>query len=124
MKTILIVDDEPGFCTLIKETFELTGRYKVFVETAGRNALRAAEGASPDLILLDVMMPDMDGLEVLKRLKASKKTVSIPVIMLTAQNDDRIKKAAAGLYDEDYITKPVSMATLKNRVDDLLSRIV
>jgi len=123
MKTILIIDDEEGFCSLVKENFELGGKYNVIHETSGKGGLYAAESKNPDLILLDVMMEDIDGLEVLRRLKKGKRTMSIPVIMLSAQSAERVQKEAAGLYDEDYITKPVSMATLKARVDDLMSRI-
>ena len=123
MKTILIIDDEEGFCSLVKENLEMGGKYSVIHEVSGKSGLRAAESRNPDLILLDVMMDDMDGLEVLKRLKESRRTMSIPVIMLSAQSAERVKKEAASLYNEDYITKPVSMATLKARVEDLLSRI-
>lgn len=123
MKTILIIDDEKDFCWLVKEHLELGGNYSVVTETSGKRALQVVEETRPDLILLDILMPDMNGIDVLRKLKESKKTMMIPVVMLTAVGDSVTKSTAARLYDEDYITKPVRLEALKNRIDDLLSRI-
>jgi DNA-binding response OmpR family regulator len=122
MKKILIIDDEEGFCELVKEHLEMGGDYSVVAERSGRKALQTAEELRPDLILLDVMMPDANGIDVLRKLKESRKTVAIPVIMLTAVGDSATKTVASRLYDEDYITKPVKLAVLRDRIDAILSR--
>ena len=122
MKKVLIVDDERDFCFLIKDNLEITGKYKVIIATDGKNGIRAAMDHKPDLILLDIIMPVMDGFEVLKRLKEEEKTQSIPVIMLTAKTDDDSKTRAASLYNEDYIVKPVGMAELRAKIAKVLSK--
>lgn len=74
------------------------------------------------MILLDIAMPEIDGLEVLKLLKKNGKTVSIPVIMLTATSDDGAKEEAARQYNEEYIIKPVETQFLKSKIEEVLSR--
>ena len=96
----------------VKANLELAGDYEVIVATSGKEGLRAASGHKPDIILLDIMMPNMDGFEVLEKIKKSPKTLKIPVIMLTAKGDTESKVRAASLYDEDYIVKPVQIETL------------
>lgn len=118
---ILMIDDEKDLCFFVKANLEIVGNYEVLVATSGKEGLRAAGWHRPDLILLDIMMPVMDGFEVLKRLKADTKTEAIPVIMLTARADDESKMKAAGLYGDDYLVKPVEFKTLKARVDGVLS---
>ncbi|MFO8053374.1 MAG: response regulator, partial [Candidatus Omnitrophota bacterium] len=76
----------------------------------------------PDLIILDIIMPQVDGIEVLKKLKESKETLSIPVIMLSAKTDDETKLKAAALYDEYYITKPVQIDQLKSKIKEVFQR--
>lgn len=114
--TILVVDDVPENLALISDL--LVERYRCRVATNGMKALSIAESApQPDLILLDISMPEMDGYEVCRRLKANPRTREIPVIFLTALNseDDETKGFEAG--GGDYITKPVSRAVLAARVD-------
>ena len=123
MKTILIIDDEKDFTFFVKANLELTGRYKVIMAQNGKDGLRAAQQNKPALILLDVMMPGMDGLEVLKRLKESEKTMHIPVIILTAKGDDDTKMLAATSFNEDFIVKPVELKLLASKVDSVLARI-
>jgi len=120
MKKILIIDDEEEFCFLVKDTLEATGNYKVVVATDGKNGMRAALDHNPQLILLDIIMPVIDGFEVLRMLKEDDRTVYIPVIMLTALSDEDSKTKAASLYNEDYIIKPVDMGLLKSKVQTLL----
>jgi DNA-binding response OmpR family regulator len=121
MKKILIIDDEGAFCSLIKENLEITGDYEVICATDGKGGIRAALEQRPDLILLDIMMPVMDGFKVLKILKSDEKTLSIPVIMLTAKDDDESKREAARLFDDRYIIKPVEIAVLRSTIEQVLS---
>ena len=118
---ILMIDDEKDLCFFVKANLEIVGNYEVLTATSGKEGVRSASWNKPDVILLDVMMPGMDGFEVLKKLKEDEKTESIPVIMLTARGDDESKMKAAGLYGDDYLIKPVEFKTLKARIDSVLA---
>lgn len=118
---ILMIDDEKDLCYFVKANLEMVGHYEVVTATTGKDGLRAAGWHKPDVILLDVMMPVMDGFEVLKKLKEDQKTESIPVVMLTAKADDESKMKAAGLFGDDYLIKPVEFKTLKGRIDGILA---
>jgi DNA-binding response OmpR family regulator len=120
-KKILIIDDEEDFAYFIKANLELISNYEVIVCTKGKKGLKAVARQKPDLVLLDILMPGMDGFEVLKRLKKSEKTMKIPVIMLTAKNEDESKIEAAGLFCEDYIVKPVEIRVLNSKIHKILS---
>ena len=122
MKRILIIDDEKDFCFFVKQNLELTGGHQVIVATSGKDGIAAAMRYKPDLIILDVIMPLMSGFEVLQELKAGKATTMIPVIMLTAVDTDEAKEKALGLYNEDYIVKPVAISELKAKIEAVLSR--
>lgn len=122
MKTILLIDDEKDFAFFVKKNLELAGPYKVIVATNGRDGLDAASKHRPNLIILDVMMPEMSGFEVLKKLKENTETTMIPVVMLTAIDTEEAKEKALGLYDEDYIVKPVSISDLKTKVEGIFAR--
>jgi DNA-binding response OmpR family regulator len=122
MKKILIIDDEKDFGFFVKQNLELAGGYSVTVATGGKDGIAAALRYKPDLILLDVIMPQMSGFEVLQALKDGAETTMIPVIMLTAVDTDEAKEKALGLYNEDYIVKPVAISELKAKVDAVLSR--
>ncbi len=113
--TILIVDDTPANVHLLGEI--LAGRYRTKAATSGERALRIAlSDPPPDLILLDVMMPDMNGHEVCERLKSDPRTRSIPIIFVTAMNevDDETRGLEMGAID--YITKPISAPIVLARV--------
>ena len=113
--TILIVDDAPE--NLMVLTDLLTPTYRVLAAQGGEKCLRIATGsARPDLILLDVMMPDMDGYEVLRRLQSDPSTSSIPVVLLTALSDPRSEEQGLALGATDYITKPINPAIVQARV--------
>jgi DNA-binding response OmpR family regulator len=117
--TILVVDDDPVIQKLLSVNFEMEG-YVVRTASDGVEGLEAVEAEVPDLILLDVMMPRMDGLEVVRRLKADGATAAIPVILLSA------KAQAADISDgldagaDDYITKPFDPLELLDKVADLI----
>ena len=113
--TILIVDDTPSNIDVLREV--LHSRYTLKVATSGEKALQiAASGAAPDLVLLDIMMPAMDGYEVCRRLKSSELTRRIPVIFVTAMHEieDEAKGFDAGCVD--YIVKPISPPLVLARV--------
>ena len=117
--TILVVDDTPENLTLMNSL--LKDDYKVKVANNGEKALRiAASDSPPNLILLDIMMPGMDGYEVCRRLKSDPRTLNIPVIFLTARSDMEDEQKGLGLGAVDYIIKPISppivMARIKNHL--------
>ena len=118
---ILIVDDDLDTLRLVGMLLQRKG-FKILAADLGRTALTKAHQERPDLIILDVMMPDMDGLEVLKRLRAEAATGSIPIIMFTAKSqvDDKLAGFDAGA--DDYLTKPTHPAELVARVKSVLAR--
>jgi len=120
-RKIFVIDDEEDFAYFVKANLELVSNYEVIIFTKGKKGIKAAAKERPALILLDIMMPGMDGFEVLKRLKKNEKTMKIPVIMLTAKNEDESKIEAAGLYCEDYIVKPVEIRALSSKIHKILS---
>jgi two-component system sensor histidine kinase/response regulator len=118
MTKVLVVDDEPTCIELIREL--LPKEYGTETAKDGNEALLKVEKAPPDLILLDVLMPGMSGYEVCKRLKSDKKTMCIPIIMVTSlqEKEDRIKSIEVGA--DDFINKPVDTYELNARVKSLL----
>ncbi len=118
--TIMVVDDEPDLVTLLCARLEQR-EFNVMCAYSGSQALAGLEKQKPDLILLDIMMPEMDGLEVLKRLKAAPETSSIPVILLSAL--DQLKDISTGyeMGADHSITKPFNNALLVTVIDHLLS---
>src|SRR5262249_36239878 len=114
--TILVVDDTPDNLTLI--TNLLKDRYRTKIATNGEKALKVAvTGTPPDLVLLDIMMPVMDGYEACKRLKADGRTSGIPVIFLTAKAEEADETLGFEAGAVDYITKPISPPILLARVE-------
>lgn len=121
MHSILVVDDEPDILNLLEYNLKKAG-YAVLQAKDGPEAIGLAVKKQPDLILLDVMLPDMEGTEVLKRLKSSAATAPIPVIMLTAKGEEIDKVVGFELGAEDYITKPFSPRELILRLKAVLNR--
>lgn len=112
---ILIVDDTPANIQVLADA--LRGEYRVKVATNGRTALDLAQrDGGPDLVLLDVMMPDMDGYEVIRRLKAAEPTRRLPVIFITAKGDPGDETLGFELGAVDYIVKPFHMPIVRARV--------
>ena len=110
-KAILVVDDIPANIHVIKGI--LQGKYKIKRATSGQKALQiAAKVPPPDLILLDVMMPEMDGYEMCRRLKAEPSTAKIPVLFVTAHANDAERAKGMALGAVDYVTKPVDPEAL------------
>src|SRR5882757_5174105 len=116
---ILIVEDEPNMVSGLRDNFEFEG-YDVITAQDGVSGLSRALDESPDLVLLDVMMPRMSGLDVCRQLKA--KRPSIPVIMLTARGQEVDKVVGLELGADDYVTKPFSIRELLARVKAVLRR--
>ena len=119
MTRILIVEDEPNMVAGLRDNFEFEG-YEVLTAYDGEEGLKRAMADSPDLIVLDVMMPKMSGLDVCKQLKA--KRPSIPIIMLTARGQEVDKVVGLELGADDYVTKPFSIRELLARVKAVLRR--
>ncbi|MFZ4479657.1 MAG: HD domain-containing phosphohydrolase [Rhodoferax sp.] len=111
---ILIVDDSPANLSLLAGL--LIKQYTVKTATAGARVLKVAADEQPDLILLDIMMPDLDGYEVCRRLKADPRTGDIPVIFLTSKTDPESEQLGMAVGAVDYITRPVTPAILLSRV--------
>ena len=118
--TILIIDDEKDFCHFMRMNLESTNKYKIFVSTNARSGIKTAIRKKPDLVLLDIMMPNISGFEVLQKLKENINTTSIPIIMLTALSDDESVEKAMSLYSHEYIVKPVEMDSLVSKIDRVL----
>ncbi|MDP2924505.1 MAG: response regulator [Candidatus Omnitrophota bacterium] len=121
-KNILIIDDEKNFCLLVKKNLELLGDFEVSIATDGKAGIKMAKAMKPHLILLDILMPGMDGFKVLEELKKSGDTIGISVVMLTAKEDSEAKFRAARLYDEEYIVKPIEDTELKTIIEKVLDR--
>lgn len=123
MKKILIIDDEKDFCYVIKRRLSDLGGYKVLIAQGHDMGLwiSRCRWHKPDLILLDIMIPGMDGFEILRRLKIDSITSGIPVVILTGRTDLEAKKRAEALGCEDYIFKPVETETLRDRIEKILA---
>jgi DNA-binding response OmpR family regulator len=118
---VLLIDDERDFIFFVKRNLELSG-FRAVVAHNGASGLRLAQRIRPDVILLDIHMPGMDGFEVLRRLKIGERTISIPVIMLSALGGDDSKLKAAGLYNDDFIVKPAEISTIRSRIESTVCR--
>jgi two-component system alkaline phosphatase synthesis response regulator PhoP len=119
MTKILIVEDEPNMVSGLRDNFEFEG-YEVITAADGVAGLERALNDSPDLVILDVMMPRMSGLDVCKQLKS--KRPSVPIIMLTARGQEVDKVVGLELGADDYVTKPFSIRELLARVKAVLRR--
>lgn len=115
---VLIVDDEPAIVDLIKINLELEGFETQYCHS-GKEAVKYAQSVNPDLILLDIMLPDLNGFEVCKTIQ----DLNIPIIMLTAKNDIKDKLYGLELGADDYITKPFDGRELIARIKTILRRV-
>ena len=118
---VLIVEDEPDIRALVVHHLKREG-YQVSAASSGEEALRQVQAAPPDLVLLDLMMPAMDGLEVCRRLRQDPATVSLPIVMLTAKGDEVDRVLGLEIGADDYIVKPFSPKELLARVRAVLRR--
>ncbi|MBU2578376.1 response regulator [Patescibacteria group bacterium] len=122
-ENILIVDDEEDVLELVRYNLVKEG-YGVKTATTGEEALTKARAQVPELIVLDLMLPGVDGLEVCKKLKSDSKTQNIPIIMLTAKGEESDIVTGLELGADDYVTKPFSPKVLVARVRRILHRAV
>ena len=118
-KKILVIDDEPDICATVKARLE-ANNFNVFYCLSGKEGLNKVKEARPDLIILDLMMPLMDGFEVCRRLKNDVQTSSIPVVVLTALEQEEAAKKAISLGAEGYLVKPFEQESLLFTVREFL----
>ena len=116
---ILLVDDEPANLILLEELLHLKG-YTTVSAVSGDEALSKVRADRPDLILLDIMMPDMDGFEVCDRLRKDPTLQTVPVIFLTALDDDSSRLKGLEMMADDYVTKPFNSRLLLAKVESVL----
>lgn len=122
MTRILIVEDDPDIALSLRLKLEREGDYAVETAVDGADGLRAALGSPPDLILLDVNLPGMDGFEICRRLRKDPATASVPIIMLTARIDEADRVAGLEFGADDYISKPFSPKEAVARIRAVLRR--
>lgn len=123
MKRILIVDDEATFTRMVRMNLEQTGRFEVREENKAANAIATAKEFNPDLILLDVIMPAMDGGELASLMKTDPELSQIPIVFLTAtvsKNEDQNDGFTSGGFI--FLAKPVSLESLLKVIDDSLAK--
>ena len=118
-KTILVVDDEPKNLKLARDLLEVSG-YKVIEAENGKSGIEMAKVHKPDLILMDIMMPVMDGYTACHNLRGSEDTKNIPIIMLTSVGFELNKKLAASFGSSEYVTKPFNFEELLNTISKCL----
>lgn len=120
-ETILVIDDDTDILALLEMSLTSDG-FKVITASDGLSGIKNAQTSQPDLILLDVMMPQMDGLEVIKRLKDDNETRAIPVLWLTAKTQTEDKLRGLEIGGDDYITKPFDLREVTARINAVLGR--
>lgn len=118
-KKILIIDDEADFTKLVKLNLERTGKYEVETENHGSSALDAAKAFNPDLIILDILMPDMEGSEVASQLKEEENTKDIPILFLTAMIGKEEVNGSGGIIGgHHFVSKPVDIKKLISIIEE------
>lgn len=124
VKKIMIVDDDPGVIFTVKHGLEgLDEEYEIITVNSGQQCLEFLEkGELPDLLLLDIMMPDMSGWETYQKIRETIKSDELPIVFLSARTD-RIAKDAGGFLADDYIEKPFKVPELKERIDKILAKL-
>ncbi|MBX3364858.1 MAG: response regulator transcription factor [Phycisphaeraceae bacterium] len=120
-KHVLVVDDERDLVELVSMNIQRAG-YRTSTASNGREALAVIQKDKPDLIILDIMMPEMNGIDVASRLRANPETARTPIIMLTAKGEEVDEVVGLSIGADDYLSKPFSMKVLLARVQALLRR--
>ena len=122
MARVLIIEDSADIAELIKHYLDRAG-YDTVVHGSGRDGLVAARQSPPDLVILDVMLPGMDGMQVCQALRAEPTTSGLPILMLTARGEEADRVRGLELGADDYVTKPFSPKELVARIGALLRRV-
>ena len=120
-RKILIVDDEPDIIEFLRYNLKKEG-FEVVTANDGRQAITVAETERPDLIILDIMMPELDGVETCRILRSKKEFATVPIAFLTARDEDFSQITALDVGGDDYITKPIKPRVLLSRIGALLRR--
>jgi DNA-binding response OmpR family regulator len=121
-KRILVVDDDPELVELVSFNLKRAG-YAIGTASNGVEAIKKARALAPDMILLDVMMPELDGFAVCEILQRDSRTATIPIMMLTALSGELGRLAGLGAGAADFVTKPFSPRLLLARIENLLKRV-
>jgi phosphate regulon transcriptional regulator PhoB len=121
-REVLVVEDEPDIRRLVVLHLERDG-FRCRTATTGPEALREVQKAAPDLVVLDLMLPDLDGLEVCRQLRGDRRTAAVPIIMLTAKSDEVDRIVGLEVGADDYVAKPFSPKELVARVRAVLRRV-
>lgn len=121
-RSLLVIDDNDDFITLVKLFLELDTDWKIITALDGKEGITKARLSQPDLILIDVVMPDLDGIGVYQILKSDSATCSIPAILFTAMLGAKKKVQSEVGEDVEVITKPIGIISLKNQINDLFNR--
>lgn len=119
--TVLVVEDDPVILRLLEVNFELEG-FTVYLAHDGAEGIDVAIASKPDVIVSDIMMPNVSGIELVQALKADESTASIPIVLLSAKAQTGDLKAGMDAGADDYVTKPFEPLDLVDRVNALLSR--
>ena len=120
--TVLFVEDDLDILHMLKTYFE-SKDYKVIIASRGKKALEACQKELPDIIVLDILLPDIDGYKVCRRLRSDQRTRNVPIIFLTQKDERADEIAGLELGADDYITKPFDIAELEASVEKLIARI-
>jgi len=120
-KKILVIEDDPSVLRFLEHTLQREG-YQVLTATNGLSGIRMARSEMPDLLVLDIMLPGIDGFEVCHRLRAEPATAKLPILILSAKAQEADKVTALQVGADDYLTKPVNLSDITSRVDILLAK--
>ena len=119
-KRILMIDDEEGILAVVRVGLKLTAGWQVLTAVSGMEGIEKAKTELPDAILLDMMMPEMDGIETLRRLKDDPQTQDIPIILITAKVKGGTANGVSNLDLAGVLTKPFDSLTLSNSIETIL----
>lgn len=119
--TVLVVDDDEDILYSVKKLLTKKANYDVITANGGKECMETLKKGKPDIILLDIMMPGMDGWDVVEKIHEDKSLQNIPIIFLTAK-DDKLTQTVASISVEDYIIKPVDVDLLIKRIEKVLSK--
>lgn len=120
-RRVLVIDDDRASRALIRAMLLGDLRYQVTESASGQEGLRMAKSVCPQIILLDIMMPDIDGLQVCQQLRSAPETAGSKIIMVTARKDDRMLQAGLASGADEYLTKPFTKADLLARIERVLA---